>query len=299
MKSATRVALDGRTMVVTGTSPGSIGFETARILASWGATVLVSTRSGTEANAAAIAAAAGNGQVHGRTMDLTDAASVTAFADWATSSHAPDVLINNAGIHLDLRSAWKQPHLVDGEEIHWRTNYLGTMQLTKQLLPALLASAARTGDARVVNVVSKLHTRATNAQLFTDLDPYHSWTAYGRSKLALIHAANEIQRRYADQGLQGYALHPGAVYSNIADRGLEGHRVIGALRRAFAPLERRTLLSVSDGAQTTVHCATDPVARGGQYYRALAVAQASADTADAGAASRLWVDTDAWLAAHT
>ena len=41
---AERVPLDGKKMVVTGASPGSLGFETARALADWGATVVVTTR---------------------------------------------------------------------------------------------------------------------------------------------------------------------------------------------------------------------------------------------------------------
>lgn len=36
--------LSGRVMIVTGASPGSIGFETARTLARWGAKVVITTR---------------------------------------------------------------------------------------------------------------------------------------------------------------------------------------------------------------------------------------------------------------
>ncbi|MBK8289080.1 MAG: hypothetical protein IPK95_10980 [Cellvibrionales bacterium] len=40
--------LTGKTVIVTGCAPGSIGFETARTLADWGATVIVTTRSTVE-----------------------------------------------------------------------------------------------------------------------------------------------------------------------------------------------------------------------------------------------------------
>jgi NADP-dependent 3-hydroxy acid dehydrogenase YdfG len=53
--------LSGQTMVVTGASPGSIGFETARILAAWGASVAVTTRTNTDATVADLAARAGRG----------------------------------------------------------------------------------------------------------------------------------------------------------------------------------------------------------------------------------------------
>jgi NAD(P)-dependent dehydrogenase (short-subunit alcohol dehydrogenase family) len=148
----------------------------------------------------------------GHRLDLTDRVSVAAFADWlaATQGTTLDVLGNNAGIHLDLRSEWTEPRLTaDGHELHRRTNYLGTMHLTHLLLPAVTAAAGRTGDARVVTVAFKLHVRGRNEFLFRPLEPYHSWNAYGLSKLALVHASNQLAARYADRGVRSYFLHPG------------------------------------------------------------------------------------------
>ena len=61
----------------------------------------------------------------------------------------------------------------------------------------------------MVNVVSKLHDRGRNEWLFEPVTPYDSWAAYGTSKLALVHEAAEIERRYGERGLHGYSLHPG------------------------------------------------------------------------------------------
>ena len=283
--------MHGRTVLVTGATPGSLGFETARQLRALGAEVVVTSRSGT----AAAVAALGSGGVTGHELELSDAGSVQAFVHWFCGTHDRlDVLVNNAGIHLDLRSSWKQPHLVDGHEIHWRTNYLGTVQLTRGLLPLLLASGAGTGDARVVNVVSKLHARGRNEFLFAPIEPYNSWVAYGTSKLGLIHDAAELARQHADTGLRAYSLHPGSVYTHIADRGLEGHRVLSALRRLAAPLERRSLTSAADGARTSVLCASDPDASSG-YYRDRRPAEPSADARDGAAGDRLWEQTERWL----
>ena len=282
MNRAAQVDLTGRRVVVTGATPGSLGFATAAALAGWGADVVTTNRSG----------------AGGRALDLTDAASVRAFAEWYVNTHDRlDVLINNAGVHLDLRNAWKAPQLVDGHEIHWRTNYLGTMHLTDLLLPLLVSTARQTGDARVVTVVSKLHVRGRNEFLFAPLEPYHSWDAYGTSKLALIHAMNELSRRHAADGVRAYSLHPGSVYSHIADRGLEGHRLLGALRRVAAPIERRMLLSPADGAQTSLHCASAADLPPG-YYRDCRPAESSAQAQDLDAARRLWAETADWLTAQ-
>ena len=272
MNRAAPIDLTGRRIIVTGATPGSLGDATASALAEWGADVVTTTRA---------------------TLDLTDRASVEAFATaYAREHEALDVLVNNAGVHLDLRNTWTAPELVDGFEIHWRTNYLGTMHLTQLLLPLLL----RADDPRVVNVVSKLHVRGRNQFLFAPLTPYNSWDAYGLSKLALVHATNEIHRRYP--GVRAYSLHPGSVYTHIADRGLEGHRLLGALRRVAAPIERRMLLSPGDGAQTSLHCATAADLPSG-YYRDCRPAEPSAEVNDREVARRLWAETAEWIAAQT
>jgi NAD(P)-dependent dehydrogenase (short-subunit alcohol dehydrogenase family) len=271
--SASPVDLAGKTVLVTGASVGSLGFETARALASWGADVVITTRTDTKRAVAAL------GSGTGHELELSDRGSVRAFAAWFRAGHdSIHVLVNNAGVHLDLRSQWRQPNLVDGHEIHWRTNFLGTMQVTQELLPLLTS----TPDARVVNVVSKLHSRGSNEFLFAPISPYNSWVAYGTSKLALIHAANELGRRH---GIAACSLHPGSVYTHIADRGLAGHRVLGAARKLAAPLERRALLSPAQGAQTSLHCATVPDLAPG-YYRNCRLSEPSPAAQDAATAAR-------------
>jgi NAD(P)-dependent dehydrogenase (short-subunit alcohol dehydrogenase family) len=271
----------GRTVLVTGATPGSLGHATAHALVARGDDVVVTARSRVEEVVAACGARAGHA------LDLADASSVSAFSEWfAHDVGRLDVLVNNAGIHLDLRSRWKEPHLVDGHEIHWRTNYLGTAHLTHALLPTLLAS----DGPRVVNVVSKLHRRGTNTGVLNGVDPYDSWVAYGTSKLALIHHASELARRHP---VTTASLHPGSVYTHIADRGLDGHRVLSALRRVFAPFERRALLSPEQGAATVIHCATEPSVAG--YYERSAPKEPSGDALDATVAAELWERTGSWL----
>ena len=86
---------------------------------------------------------------------------------------------------------WRERRVsADGFEIHWRTNYLGTFHLTRLLLPMLLESGRRSRDARVINVSSHQHDKGRNDRLFAPPDRLDSWTAYGQSKLALIHHAS-------------------------------------------------------------------------------------------------------------
>ncbi len=295
--------LCGKQALVTGTAPGSIGYETARALAAWGADVIITTRSDPARVAgqlrAQIASIPGHGKVHAHALDLSDTRSVETFVAWLLGKHDQrlDLLINNAGIHLDLLSQWKSPKLsADGHELHWRTNYLGTMHLTLRLLPLLQETGLTVGDARIVNVVSMLHSKGSNAALFEPAQPYNSWTAYGTSKLALIHATTELQRRHAgSHHLQAYCLHPGAVYTNIADKGLSGNPLLEAIRRFFAPVEKFFLLTPLEGAQTTLHCATAADAAGGLYYRACQPSDASPDSADASVAATVWQQTIDWL----
>lgn len=291
--------LKGKLIVVTGASPGSIGYATARSLAQWGAQVVITARKMPAAVAEQIneELTGKPGSVRAAELDLGKRQSVTDFVRHYRSNVGDqlDVLINNAGIHLDLLSRWTAPRLsADGHEIHWRVNYLGTYDLTQQLMPLLLASAEKTGDARIVNVVSQLHTKGSNEGLFAPHEPYNSWVAYGLSKLALVHMTQEIQRRHAGSGLSASCLHPGGVYSAIAGKGLEEARLLSRLRNAFSPVEKCFLLNPDEGCQTGLFCATDPAAVQGGYYRNCQHSQASPESQDSQAAERLWESTLKW-----
>ncbi len=127
------------TAVVTGASSG-IGAATARALAGDGYRVLVGARrlERLEALAAEIGAEA-------MRLDVTDADSVEAFA---ARVERCDVLVNNAGGALGLDP------VAEADEERWRwmyeANVLGTMRMTRALLPKLIGS----GDGLVVAITS-------------------------------------------------------------------------------------------------------------------------------------------------
>jgi retinol dehydrogenase-12 len=288
------VDLTGKTVIVTGAGPHSLGFATAKILSSWCASVVVTTRSNTDAIVAELGA-----KVSGHPLDLSDRNSVERFANWFLDTHDRlDVLINNAGVHLDLLSQWKEPRLTaDGEETHWRINYLGTAHLTHLLLPLLEKTGAQTGDARIVNVGSHIYAKGSNADLFGATRPYNSWNAYGNSKLALMHLTSELQRRFSrSSNVQAYCLHPGSVFTRVADKGLADTGLIEKVRSALAPVEAVFLKTPDEGAQTQVHCATHPGLQGDIYFTECTPTSTTDDAKDADVARRLWEATQAWVA---
>ena len=299
---ARRVDLSGRRMAVTGASAGSLGYEIARTLAAWGAAVVVTALDDPAGLLRTLrrrlSADGGNGdRVTARRLDLRDRRSVDDFANrYADEYSQLDVLVNNAGILLDPLGRWRGPRLSpDGVEIPWRTNYLGTFQLTAALLPLLLESGRRSGDARVVNVASHQNTRGRNERLFAPSGRYRSWDAYGQSKLALIHLASELQRRHGGDGfLRAVALHPGSAYTNMIASGIASTRGLGHLRTLAAPLAALVLLNPEQGAQTAIHCATDADVRGGGYYERCGPARPSPDALDETTAARLWEQSQEW-----
>ena len=281
--------LECRHFIVTGCALGSLGFATALQLLAQGAVVSITVRNNSEAIAAALReqlAARFHQNIHAFDLDLSQFSSVEGFLRAYEAKALPlDVLINNAGIHLDLMSRWTSPQRsADGFEIQWRVNYLGTAHLTYRLLPLLKTSAAISGDSRVVTVVSQLHSKGFNTEFFTPQRPYNSWNAYGQSKLGLVHLTRSIDAHFAQHGISSYCLHPGAVYTNVAGKGLAGTGIIEKVRSALAPIEKLFLKTASQGAQTQIHCATadKAILSSGGYYcdRQLSAASAEADDAD-------------------
>jgi NADP-dependent 3-hydroxy acid dehydrogenase YdfG len=133
----------GRTAVVTGASSG-IGAATATRLAAEGFDVVVGARrlDRLESLASSIGARA-------LPLDVTDAASVEAFA---AALDRVDVLVNNAGGSFDAAQVAEAD--LDSWARTYDVNVLGTVRLTKALLPVLRASGA--GDVLFVGSTAGL-----------------------------------------------------------------------------------------------------------------------------------------------
>ena len=301
---AERVDLGGRRILVTGCSPGSIGYETARTLASWGADLVVTClrdapRLERSLRRDVAEARQGPGRVRVRRLDLADADDVAAFAGWwfDTLDGRLDVLINNAGVHKGVFTRKKIPApSPDGVEVHWRTNYLGPFHLTSLLLPALKRSARESGDARILNVVSHLHETVGNESLFAPPARYDAWGAYGRSKLALVHFTFELQRRFAPEcNLQAFAVDPGSVSTNLTRLEIPEQSLAAPLRRLIPRLDAPVLLRPEHGAQTSIMCASREALEGGRYYERCGIGKAGTAADDQAVARRLWEEAERWV----
>ncbi len=244
------IDLSGRSAVVTGGYSG-LGLETTRALAGAGAAVIVPARD----RAKAQRTLAGIDNVRIEAMDLTDPASIAAFAERIVASGAPvSILVNSAGI-----MATPLARDADGHESQFSTNHLGHFRLVAGLWPAL----AKAGGARVVSVSSRGHQ--IGPVDFDDYDfrtrAYDKWQAYGQSKTANALFARGLDRRGAAHGVRAFSLHPGVILTYLA-RHLSEEEI-----NAFDVYDEngnrrvdpsRDIKSPEQGAATSVWAAASP-----------------------------------------
>lgn len=245
---------------LTGATSG-IGLETARLLAGRGANVILACRDTARAERTAdrIRTANGPGTVRVVHLDLASLASVrAAAAQIASCSSRLDLLINNAGL-----VSRTQQRTEDGFELTLAVSHLGHFALTGLLLDRLLAAPA----ARIVTVSSIGHRQGT--MRFDDLNfarGYEGDQAYWQAKLANLLFTYELQARLsaAGGGASALAAHPGLARTQFwqATSALERILVSPWLR----PVAFWAVQDSERGALPTLRAATDPAARGGEYY---------------------------------
>jgi NAD(P)-dependent dehydrogenase (short-subunit alcohol dehydrogenase family) len=257
----------GRIAVVTGAN-GGLGLETARQLAGKGAHVVMAVRNQNKAAAAIdeIRTAAPDAALELVALDLASQASVRAAAGQIVAAHKNiDLLINNAGI-MGIPEA----KTADGFELQFGVDHLGHWSLTALLLPALL----RTPGARIVTVTSTAHHmgRAVNPANPHLHGRYRPWRAYGQAKLANFHFGIGLQRELERAGASTASLiaHPGLSNTELQAVSVQESGG-GASQRFFLILARSTGMSAADGALSQLRAATDPAAKGGEFYGPLFV----------------------------
>ena len=272
--------LGGRVFLVTGANTG-IGLATAEALARRGASVYVASRSVEKGSAAvaAIKAASGSSSVSFLALDLADLDSVrSCAAEFLALGEPLHVLINNAGVG-GARGLTRQ-----GFELTFGINHLGHFALTTALLDRIVESA----PSRVVTVASDAHYSARGIDFTALRRPARGITGlneYAVSKLCNVLFSAELARRVAGTGVTTYALHPGVVASDI------WRRVPWPVR----PLITRRMLSVDEGALTSLYCATSPdVADDSGLFYDNCAPRAPSAVATPELAAELWRRSEEW-----
>ena len=241
----------GKIVLITGANAG-IGFEMAMEFAVKGAEVVLACRNQTKATNALERIRAQHPEAIVRTLglDLANLNALKQAADefMASTSHL-DVLINNAGVMIPPKST-----TADGFELQVGTNHLGHFAFTAHLLPHL----EKASEPRIVTVSSIAHTmgRLKFDNMHGEGRRYDKWGQYGRSKLANLMFALELDRRLKSAGSRIVSLcgHPG--YANTS---LQRHSLMWRLFNNVA-------LSASRGAAPILYAATEPGALNHPYW---------------------------------
>ena len=275
-KSTNGQWIRGKTCMITGATSG-IGRASAIELARLGAKLILVCRNRERGDElVAKIQRAGNSDVELMIADLESQAQVRKLAvDFLATQKQLHVLMNNAGV-FNMKRALTS----DGLEEVFAVNHLAYFMLTLLLLDRIKESA----PARIINISSDLHKRATLN--FDDLGgerSYGGMSSYAQSKLANILFTYELARRLEGTGVTVNCVHPGAVATNLAKNN-------GAIVGAAWKLAGAFMKSPDDGARTQVYLASSPEVEGvtGKYFIDAKEARSSDESRDTNIARRLW-----------
>ncbi len=279
------VNLSGKTVCVTGANSG-LGQESARAMAAKGAHVVMIGRDAAKLAAAEAEIKADNPEANLETLvcDLGSLESVRGGAAEANERFEKiDLLINNAAV-----MACPLGRTSDGFELQFGTNHIGHFALTKGLMPLIVKGAGQPGSGRIVNLSSRGHHIAP-----VDLeDPnyesrdYNEWQSYGHAKTANVLFSVGLEKRFADQGVHAYAVHPGGIQTNLG-RHLSEQQAADLVERVTTSDPNFEWKTIPQGAATQVWAATAPglEGQGGVYCEDCHVAEIDNESANKGVRS--------------
>ncbi|KAF7357395.1 Short-chain dehydrogenase/reductase family protein [Mycena sanguinolenta] len=290
--------IQGKNVLVTGTSLNGVGFETARVLAKYANLVIITGYNAerlklTEDTIKADVPAA---NIRPLTLDLSSLASVRKAAAEVNAIPGPlHVLIHNAAATIS-----KFKLSVDNLENQVATNHIGPFLFTKLLAPKILSARTAHYTPRVVFVSSIGHGLGTGVNFDTlgkpDPTKYEPMEAYYQSKSAAVSTAIELCKRSKGQ-INAYSLNPGAIFTNIMQKeeAIPGLQKLGALDADGQPATDY-FKTLGQGAATTLVAAFDPRLndKPGAYLDDCVVANEAVapHSSDPANAQRLWTLTE-------
>ncbi|KAJ7175112.1 hypothetical protein C8R43DRAFT_597936 [Mycena crocata] len=292
--------IEGKNVLVTGTSINGIGFETARVIAKYAGLVIITgyNTARLKLSEEAIRNDFPSANIRRLVLDLSSLAAVRKAAAEVNEYPEPlHVLIHNAAA---VQGPFKLT--VDNLELQMATNHVGPFLLTKLLAPKILAASTAAADPRVVFVASSVHSWGNGVD-FDHLrkpDPgkYHMFEDYYGTKSANILTAIELSKRSGGR-INGYSLHPGVIFTNVhlQKESMALKIEYGLLDENGQPIDKLfQWKTISEGAATTIAAAFDPGLddKPGAYLEDSKVANeaVAAHSSDSGNAQRLWDVTE-------
>ncbi|KAF7298618.1 Short-chain dehydrogenase/reductase family protein [Mycena indigotica] len=285
--------IQGKNVLVTGTSVGGIGFETARAIAK--------LRLSKEAIQNEFPAT----EVRTLELDLSSLAAVRkAAAEVNAYPESIHVVINNAAATETVHGL-----TVDNLEIQMASGHIAPFLFTKLIFSKLLASAdaAQGWTPRVVFVSSIQHNAGDGVPLEKEEfmrgnggpDPnpaVRMFARYGAVKSANVLTAREMARRGGSK-VRAYSLHPGAIITNAFSKGFkDALQQVGVIDHEGNPGTVVSFKTIPQGAATTVVAAFDPriANHSGAYLEdgVLAEHNVAPHSADTRRAKKLWELTE-------
>lgn len=196
--------------LITGANKG-LGFETARQLGAQNVKVLIGARDETRGREAVEKLRAENFDAEFVHLDVTDAATHEAAAQYIEEKHGKlDILVNNAGIAVETMDG--KPSETSSEILRktFDTNFFGTVALTQKFLPLIKKSAS----GRIVNVSSGLGSLAQNSDPNWDFYAVKPF-AYNASKTALNMFTVVLAHELKDTKIKVNSADPGYTATDI------------------------------------------------------------------------------------
>jgi len=248
--------LNGQVVVITGGNVG-LGYETAKDLATRGATIILACRNwdATSGPMITLRRATGNNDIHFIKLDLSSLKSIQEFSEQFTEKYDRlDTLVLNAGVWVPMEKKMKT---ADGFEIHAGVNHLGHFYLTNLLLNHL----KKTELSRVVVVSSSL--MRSGRLDFETMDQFKEGrptpakggfapTGYCDSKLMNALFTKELAAR---TGLPTMCCCPGFCYTQLSRNvSMPTYKKI-----LFLPIMVMFMRSAARGAHNIIHGAVEPL----------------------------------------
>ncbi|KAF4682606.1 hypothetical protein FOZ60_010310 [Perkinsus olseni] len=241
--------LSDKVVLITGASSG-IGFESARILASRGAKVVVGIR-GSRERLDKITSSIPGQVLAPAPLDLSDYDSFRTFVDSLPKAGIDhfDIVLLNAGKWCETCEAYK-----DGVESMLAAHHLGHAYLFELLTPMLLRSP---GEVRVVITSSSFHlfTYREGVRYNVTADTFSPVVTYSNSKLANILYTRELSARLEEK-------YPGKFVVNTAHPGC----VASSLATGMVHLPHFIAYNTTEGAMPLLRPAVEKNVTGDGYY---------------------------------